>query len=118
MSTSFSVTDNWPHDLEIEDNEIQMVTDEELFRQKLQAVWSTNKGEWSLNKSEGIDFHVILTKNPDEDEIRTELETALEKVSSTAEIASFSVVVGDDRKGVILVQVLEGGSEVTVPLEF
>ena len=44
---SFSLTDTAPYDLRIEDNVVQMARDEALLAEKLQAVWSTNRGEWS-----------------------------------------------------------------------
>lgn len=119
MSRSFAVTDSWPHDLRIEDHQIQMVSDEELFVQKLQAVWSTNKKEWSLNQEEGIDFYTILTKNPDDDLIRAELENMLEKLSSTAKIVSFDTIADKSTRHMIIdVKVQDGDKTISVPLEY
>lgn len=119
MGRSFSVTDAYPHDLLIENGQIQIVSDGELFAQKLQAAWSTNKGEWSLNKNEGVDFHAVLTKNPDENLIRMELETMLSKISATARIASFETVKDrETRHMVITVTVQDGDAEITVPIEY
>ena len=50
-------------DLIIENNEIQMIDGAELTRQTVQTVLSTNKGEWSLNVDEGINFRNILGKH-------------------------------------------------------
>ena len=46
----------------IVNSSIEMVTDEELLRQKIQRVLGTNKGEWSYDTEEGIDFSVVLRK--------------------------------------------------------
>ena len=102
---SFSLTDTAPYDLRIEDNAVQMARDEALLAEKLQAVWSTNRGEWSLNPREGIRFSEILRKNPDEDSIRLELEEALEAVDREAELA------------VIMATVRAHGKDFDVPLE-
>lgn len=119
MGRSFSVTDAYPHDLLLENGQIQIVSDGELFAQKLQAAWSTNRGEWSLDKNEGIDFHAILTKNPDENLIRMELETMLSKISDTARIATFEIMKDlETRHMVITVTVQEGDAEIVVPIEY
>lgn len=118
-SMSFAVTGDWPHDLSITDNVIDMAEDEALFVQKVQAVWSTNRGEWNLDPSEGIDFHAILRKMPDEDEIRAELEAALETVSETAAIVEFSMdIEKTSRHAVITARIQDGGNEYAVPLEY
>ena len=115
---SFSLTDTAPYDLRIEDNAIQMARDEALLAEKLQAVWSTNRGEWSLNPREGVRFSEILRKNPDEDSIRLELEEALEAVDREAELADFSLHVDSaSRRAVIMATVRAHGKDFDVPLE-
>lgn len=76
---------------------IEMVTDTELLRQKVQRVLGTNKGEWSYDTEEGIDFSVVLRKNPDEDEIRATIEEALVRIDETFVITSFGLIM-DGRK--------------------
>lgn len=49
-------------DLLIKKNDIQMIEGAELTRQTVKTVLSTNKGEWSLNIDEGINFKDILGK--------------------------------------------------------
>ena len=118
-STSFAVTEDWPHDLSITDNVIDMVDDGYLLAQKIQAVWSTNRGEWSLNEEEGIDRYVILRKRPDEDEIRAELEEALERISETASIVEFDMTTDRaSRHAVITVRIQDGDTEYAIPLEY
>lgn len=58
---SFALDENG--DLLIKNGEIQMVSGAELTQQKVKTVLSTNKGEWSLNVDEGIDFKNILGKS-------------------------------------------------------
>ena len=40
-----------------------MIEGNELLKQTVQSVLSTNKGEWVLNRDEGIDFKNILGKS-------------------------------------------------------
>lgn len=47
-------------DLVITNNEIELVEGNELTRQTIQSVLSTNKGEWKFDTEEGIDFYNIL----------------------------------------------------------
>lgn len=70
-------------DLLIANNEIEFVEDTELIAQTLKQVISTNNGEWLFNENEGIDFSIILGKNKNEDEIRSEIESALKQVDET-----------------------------------
>lgn len=73
------------------DTTIQMVEGDELLRQKVERVLGTNKGEWSYDEDEGIDFTAILRKNPDEDEIRATIQEALTKIDETLTIIEFSL---------------------------
>ena len=50
-------------DVVIKENQIVMVGEKELLRQSIQQVLGTNKGEWSLNKEEGVNFYNILGKH-------------------------------------------------------
>lgn len=79
---------------------IEMVTDNELLRQKVQRVLGTNKGEWSYDTEEGIDFSVVLRKNPNEDEIRATIEEALMRIDETFVITSFGLTM-DGRKATV-----------------
>ena len=70
-------------DLQIANNEIEFADDMELIVQTVKQVLSTNNGEWLFNENEGIDFSIILGKNKNEDEIRSEIEQALAQVDET-----------------------------------
>lgn len=78
-------------DVVIRNNEIQMVSGDELVRQTLQSVLSTNKGEWFLNEDEGINFRNILVKNPSEDEIKNEIFNGLLQIDDTFLMESFNM---------------------------
>lgn len=84
----------------IVNSSIEMVTDDELLRQKVQRVLGTNKGEWSYDTDEGIDFQTVLRKNPDEDEIRAAIEEALARIDETLVITSFSLTM-EGRKATV-----------------
>lgn len=73
------------------DSTIQMVEGDELLRQKVERVLGTNKGEWSYDEDEGIDFPTVLRKNPDEDEIRATIQEALTSIDETLTIIEFSL---------------------------
>lgn len=69
---------------------IEMVDGSELLRQKSELVIGTNKGEWEFDAEEGIDFRVVLCKNPDDDEIRATIEDALiAKVDETFVVTEY-----------------------------
>lgn len=92
---------------------IEMVSDAELMRQKVQRVLSTNRGEWSYDPEEGIEFSVILRKNPDKDDIRRTIEEALQHIDETFTLTSFELEVADRRKATIrLIAVNSDGVEV------
>ena len=70
-------------DVVIENNQIQMVEGIELIAQTLKQVFNTNLSEWFDDKEEGIDYHVVLTKNPNYDLIEDTINTAAQQVALT-----------------------------------
>ena len=78
-------------DVVINKTTIEMVSDSELLRQKVERVIGTNQGEWSYDTKEGINFKVVLCKNPDEGEIRATIEEALKRIDETFTITDFSL---------------------------
>jgi len=81
--------------------DIELVSGSELLRQKVQRVVGTNQGEWSYDPEEGIDFAVILRKNPNEDEARSEIEQALWRLDDTFAITEFDLRMENGRHAVI-----------------
>lgn len=73
-------------DIVIKDNKIELVEGIELIAQTLRQVLNTNLGEWFGDKDEGIDFYVILTKNPNYDLVQDTIETAVQKVADSLKI--------------------------------
>lgn len=73
-------------DVVINNNKIELVYDIEMIIQTIKQVLNTNLGEWFGNEEEGIDFHVILTKNPNYDLIQDTINTAVQQVADTLEI--------------------------------
>lgn len=57
---SFALDENG--DLIVENGDIQMVHGVDLTKQNVKCVLGTQKGEWFLNWSEGINFEDILGK--------------------------------------------------------
>lgn len=76
-------------DLVISKHDIQLVRDKELTAQKVRLTLSTNKGEWSLNEDEGINFRAILTKSPNKDEILDTVLDGLHQIDETMKIDSY-----------------------------
>jgi len=68
-------------DVVITNNKIEIVSDMELIAQTIRQVLHTNIGEWFGDEDEGIDFRVILTKNPNHDLIEDTIETAVQAVA-------------------------------------
>ena len=73
-------------DVVINDNQIQTVSDIELIAQTIKQVINTNLGEWFGDEEEGIDYSVILTKNPNYELIKDTINTAVRQVSESHSI--------------------------------
>lgn len=68
-------------DVVIENNKIITVDGIDLLVQTLKQVINTNLGEWFGDEDEGIDYKVILTKNPNYDLIEDTINTAVQQVA-------------------------------------
>lgn len=73
-------------DVVISDNKIELVEDLELIAQTLKQVINTNLGEWFGDEDEGIDYHVVLCKNPNYELIQDTINTAVQKVADSFSI--------------------------------
>lgn len=78
-------------DVVIAKNDVQLVSGNELTRQKVKLVLSTNKGEWLLNKNEGINFKVMLGKKYNEDEIMDTIRDGLRQIDDTFVIENYDI---------------------------
>lgn len=79
-------------DVVVSDGRIEMVDGNEFLRQTVEKVVGTNKGEWRFSEKEGIRFSEVLGKSPDEDSVRSEIASALERVDETFVIQSFTMI--------------------------
>ncbi|MFB6475782.1 DUF2634 domain-containing protein [Paenibacillus glucanolyticus] len=79
-------------DLLLEKGELQLIEEDQELAQYAKLTLQTNLGEWFLDPMIGMDFEIILQKNPDEDEIRTEITRALMETGrfSAVESVDFS----------------------------
>lgn len=68
-----------------------MTNDNELMRQKIQKVLSTNKGEWFGNADEGINFRNILKKGVTEEDVKSEILDGLLQIDDSVIITEFSM---------------------------
>lgn len=70
-------------DVVIKNDQIQLVEGTDLLVQTLRQVLNTNLGEWFGDREEGIDYKVILTKNPNHDLIKDTINTAVQQVADS-----------------------------------
>lgn len=90
---------------------IETVSGDELLRQTLELVLSTNKGEWFSDPLEGIERAVVLCKNPDEDEIRGTIEEAILHIDNTLAITDFTLEIDAKRHATIGLKILKQNGE-------
>lgn len=94
---------------------IETVTGDEMLRQTIELVISTQQGEWVYDPLEGIDRGVILCKGPEENQIRATIEAAVLRVDETLSITDFSLKVDDRRRATIDFKILKpDGQELEV----
>lgn len=77
-------------DISIKNNKIEMIADDELTRQTIQYLLSTNKGECFYNENEGINFRNLLGKNVEDDTVKSEILDGLMQIDQTFAITDFS----------------------------
>lgn len=87
--TGFSLTEDG--DVEIARGDIQMLSGTDLLTQTVRQVLSTNRGEWEYNADEGINLYAFLRKNPEDEEIRDNIRSALLQVDDTFTITSIEI---------------------------
>lgn len=73
-------------DVVVCDNVVQTTDGEELLRQKIRQILSTNRGEWWLNPKEGIPVQAVLKKNPDTRLIRDYIRRAVKQADASLEL--------------------------------
>ena len=103
-------------DVVIKNNQIELVENMELLVQTLKQVLNTNLGEWFGDEEEGVDYKVILTKNPNYELIQDSINTAAQKVAEMLDLEletdDFTFEV-DGRNLAIAFTITVGGEEST-----
>ena len=85
-------------DVLIKNGYIEMVDGIQLLRQTVERVLGTNKGEWFLNKNEGINFDYLIGKNVSKELIRSEILGGLKQVNSSYELLDFSYDIDKEKR--------------------
>lgn len=101
-------------DIIIRNNDIQLISDKNLTIQKIRMVLGTNKGEWLFNESEGINFGVMLVKNPNEDQILDTVLDGLRQIDETFNITSYSFKTIQRRLILTFTATNENGEEISL----
>jgi len=70
-------------DVVIKNNKIEYVENLELVAQTVKQVLNTNLGEWFYNENEGVDYKVLLAKNPNYDLIQDTINTAVQQTADS-----------------------------------
>lgn len=76
-------------DVIFENGDIAFASDNELKAQTIRTVIGTNKGEWPLNKNEGINFDYVLGKGITDDMIMTQIIDGMRQVDETLYLDNF-----------------------------
>lgn len=77
---------------------IEMISGQDLILQNVKIVLGTNKGEWVLNRDEGITFSNILGKGKTEDAIKDEIQRGLIQVDRSFVLTNFELTHLEKRK--------------------
>lgn len=105
-------------DISITDGHIDMVSDIELEKQTIKTVLQTNKGEWPLNKDEGIDFNQIQGKGITKDMIYTQVQSGIRQVNNERTIDEFSHTIKNRHLTVNITAQKSDGSSISIEKEW
>lgn len=108
----FSLDDNG--DIVIRNNDIQLISDKNLTIQKIRMILGTNKKEWLFNEDEGINFGVMLVKNPNEDQILDTVLDGLRQIDETFNITAYSFKTIQRRLLLTFTATNENGEEISL----
>lgn len=89
-------------DIILENGNIALIADDALKAQTLRTVLSTNKGEWFLNKNEGIDFHFLLGKGITDDMRLSQVKDGCNQVDDALYVSDFSSEVNNRTRASII----------------
>lgn len=100
-------------DLVLSGGDIPYISGANLEVQKTRLVLGTNKGEWVLNPDEGINFNVMLGKNPNYDQIIDTVLDGLHQINEDIQISSYRFEKKDRHLVLKFTASLPNGQEVT-----
>lgn len=100
-------------DLVLSRGDFQYVRDNDLMRQKTGLILSTNQGEWALNPEEGIDFRVILVKNPDYEQIYHTILQGIRQVNEDLQITEYNHSLQGRKLSINFTLTLPAGEEIS-----
>ena len=78
-------------DLSITKGSLDMVDGQQEIKQSIERILSTNKGEWFLDESFGLDYSNLQVKNFDEELIRLDFIEALSQDPRFEELLEFTI---------------------------
>ncbi len=105
-------------DIVLENGRIRCVEGAELAAQSVAKLLNTNRGEWWLNREEGLDFRTLLAKKPNYDLIQNEIQAALLRLDETFSMLAFSHRMDGRRLHIAFTAQARGGEPVTVQTAF
>ena len=79
-----------PRDLVVDGGDFVPAERQRQSEQDVACVMGTRQGEWFLNRREGMDFKVILQKNPDFDQVQDQVRRALRQVDETFVLQAYA----------------------------
>lgn len=105
-------------DVILYNNDIEMIFDNEVLAQEARQIIGTSKGEWFLNKNQGIDRKKILVKNPNMDMIKDEILQALKTLDDTFYIDTFEYETIDRNMTIKFKAINETGKEISTNYKY
>ena len=104
-------------DVVVGTTDIEMVEDNELKKQKILTVLGTNKGEWPLNKNEGIAFSQMLGKGVTEDMARTQVQSGIKQVDAAIYIDRLAFSIDNQNRAAKVDFTVKDNSGETIEIE-
>lgn len=104
-------------DTVLELGDIALAADNELKVQKIRTVVGTNKGEWVLNKNEGINFEYVLGKGITDDMLMTQIIDGLRQVDESLYLNDFKCIRDEENRNVKVVFSASNTEDTAVVIE-
>lgn len=95
-------------------NDLVMIDDPDELAQEVEITLQTNRGEWFLDESRGLNFEAILRKKPNPDELRQEIAATLGQIERINRLESLSVEFDSKTRSVAINLHATGSAGVTI----